>query len=58
MIIIGAFNLSTSLFLSVYKKSTDISILRTLGLTSRKVSQIFVIQGVFIGCVGTFLVRF
>ena len=52
MIIIGAFNLSTSLFLNVYKKSSDISILRTLGLTSRKVSQIFVIQGVFIGCVG------
>ena len=55
MLVIGAFNLSTSLFLSVYKKSSDISILRTLGLTSQKIARIFIIQGLSIGLGGFIL---
>ena len=52
MIVIGAFNLSTGLFLSVYKKTADMSVLRSLGLRAREVALIFVIQGLIIGLVG------
>lgn len=52
MIVIGAFNLSTGLFLSVYKKTADMSVLRSLGLRARQVAMIFVVQGLIIGVVG------
>ncbi len=52
MIVIGAFNLSTGLFLSVYKKTADMSVLRSLGLQARHVASIFIIQGLIIGVVG------
>lgn len=52
MIVIGAFNLSTGLFLSVYKKTADISVLRTLGLRAGDIARIFVLQGLIIGFVG------
>ncbi len=52
MIIIGAFNLSTGLFLSVFKKTADISVLRSLGLKAGQVAMIFVFQGLIIGVVG------
>lgn len=52
MVIIGAFNLTTGLFLSVYKKTADISVLRSLGLRSKQVAGIFIIQGMIIGTVG------
>jgi lipoprotein-releasing system permease protein len=62
MVIIGAFNLSTGLFLSVYKKTADISVLRALGLKSSDVSLIFIFQGLIIGVagfiLGTFLAYF
>lgn len=52
MVVIGAFNLSTGLFLSVYKKTAEISVLRSLGLPARSVALIFVFQGMIIGFVG------
>jgi lipoprotein-releasing system permease protein len=52
MVVIGAFNLSTGLFLSVYKKTVDMSVLRSLGLRARQVVAIFMIQGMIIGVVG------
>ncbi len=55
MVIIGAFNLSTGLFLSVYKKTADISVLRSLGLRAQSVALIFVVQGMIIGVVGFIL---
>lgn len=52
MVVIGAFNLSTGLFLSVYKKTAEISVLRSLGLPVSSVALIFVFQGMIIGFVG------
>lgn len=52
LVIIGAFNLSTGLFLSVYKKTADVSVLRSLGLSVNGIAGIFVIQGMVIGVAG------
>lgn len=48
MVIVAAFNLTTGLYLNVYKKTMDVSVLRTLGLKARQVYAIFVIQGLYI----------
>jgi lipoprotein-releasing system permease protein len=39
----------------VTDKRNDIAILRTMGLTSSQVMWIFVVQGMFIGMLGTFI---
>lgn len=52
LVIIGAFNLSTGLFLSVYKKTAEVSVLRALGMSARNIASIFIIQGMIIGVAG------
>lgn len=52
MTIVAAFNLTTGLYLNVFKKTTDVSILRTLGLTARQIYFIFTLQGLCIGLGG------
>ncbi|KAF1710650.1 lipoprotein-releasing system transmembrane subunit LolC [Pseudoxanthomonas kalamensis DSM 18571] len=55
IIAMGAFNLVNSQVMLVTDKQADIAILRTLGLTPRGVMQVFVVQGVLIGLMGTVL---
>lgn len=57
MLIVGiaAFNIVASLMMVVNAKSTDIAILRTLGLEPRRVAGIFMYQGSIIGIVGTII---
>lgn len=55
IIAIAAFNLVSGLMMGVNDKQADIAILRTLGLTPKKVMTIFVIQGGLIGGIGTLL---
>lgn len=52
MTVVAAFNLTTGLYLSVFKKTMDVSILRALGLNARGIYFIFTIQGLFIGFCG------
>ncbi len=54
MIIIGvaALNIVTSLILMVSDKRSDIAVLRTLGMTTRQIMSIFIVQGSVIGIVG------
>ncbi len=54
MIIIGvaALNIVTSLVLMVSDKRSDIAVLRTLGMTTREIMSVFVIQGSVVGVVG------
>jgi lipoprotein-releasing system permease protein len=52
IIAIAAFNIVASLMMVVNAKSTDIAILRTLGLEPRRVAGIFVFQGSIIGIAG------
>ena len=55
VIAVASFNIVSTLVMVVTDKQTDIAILRTMGLTSGQVMWVFVIQGVFIGVLGTVL---
>lgn len=53
IVAIAAFNVIATLILVVVDKQGDIAILRTLGLTTRQVMAVFVVQGCLIGLIGT-----
>jgi lipoprotein releasing system, transmembrane protein, LolC/E family len=53
IVAVAAFNIVSTLVMVVTDKQSDIAILRTMGLTSGQIMQVFVVQGVFIGCLGT-----
>jgi lipoprotein-releasing system permease protein len=53
IIAVAAFNLVSTLVMVVTDKHPDIAILRTLGASPKSIMQIFVVQGVIIGTVGT-----
>jgi len=55
IVAVAAFNLVSTLIMVVTDKRSDIAILRTLGATPASVMAIFIIQGVFIGVLGTAL---
>jgi len=50
---VALFNLVASLMMAVNDKESDIAILRTFGLESKRIMRIFMIQGSIIGIVGT-----
>jgi lipoprotein-releasing system permease protein len=52
IIAVAAFNLVSSLVMTVTDKQADIAILRTLGASPRSIMGIFVIQGAVIGLIG------
>ncbi len=52
IIAVAALNIITSLVLMVSDKRSDIAVLRTLGMTTRQIMAVFVIQGSTIGFVG------
>jgi lipoprotein-releasing system permease protein len=55
IVAVAAFNIVSTLIMVVTDKRSDIAILRTLGASPRSVMTIFIIQGVFIGVLGTAL---
>jgi lipoprotein-releasing system permease protein len=55
IIAVAAFNLVSSLVMTVTDKQADIAILRTLGARSGSIMKIFMIQGMTIGFLGTAL---
>jgi len=50
---IAAFNLVSTLVMVVVDKQGDIAILRTLGASTQKIMGVFMVQGSFIGVIGT-----
>ena len=50
-----AFNIVSTLVMTVTDKTSDIAILRTLGATPRRILLIFMVQGSLIGAVGTLI---
>ncbi len=56
IVAVAAFNVVSTLVMVVTDKQADIAILRTLGVSPRSVTLIFIVQGAVIGLVGTLLV--
>jgi lipoprotein-releasing system permease protein len=55
IILVAAFNLVAMLTMVIMEKRNEIGILRSMGASSRGVMSIFMLQGTFIGAVGTAL---
>jgi len=53
IILVAAFNIVSSLVMLVTDKKADIAILKTFGASPRLITQIFMVQGVVIGFIGT-----
>ena len=54
IVAVAAFNLVSTLVMTVQDKRADIAILRTLGASPKSIMGIFVVQGAMVGVVGTF----
>ena len=52
---VASLNIVGTLILVVLTRGREISILRAMGASSQQILQVFIIEGVIIGCVGTFL---
>ena len=55
IVAVAAFNIVSTLVMAVTDKQSDIAILRTLGARPLSIMKIFIIQGAFIGVLGTLL---
>jgi len=55
IIAVAAFNLVSTLVMTVRDKQADIAILRTLGATPGSIMKIFMVQGSMVGTLGTLL---
>jgi lipoprotein-releasing system permease protein len=55
IVIVAAFNIISTLVMVVADKTREIGILRSMGMTARRVLRIFMIQGLTVGVIGTAL---
>jgi lipoprotein-releasing system permease protein len=55
IVAVAAFNIISTLVMTVNDKQSDIAILKTIGMTPGSLMMIFIIQGMVIGLVGTLL---
>jgi lipoprotein-releasing system permease protein len=53
IVLVAAINIISTLVMAVTDKQADIAILRTLGAAPRSILQIFMVQGMVLGVVGT-----
>ena len=54
IVLVAAFNITSTLIMMVMEKQRDIGILRTLGVSSRSILKLFMLEGLLIGLGGTF----
>jgi len=55
IVLVAAFNIASTLIMMVMERTRDIAILKAMGATPRSIRKIFVINGMIIGTVGTFI---
>jgi lipoprotein-releasing system permease protein len=55
MVLIGAFNIVSTLVMVVMEKKKDIAILRSMGASQQSIRRIFLLKGCIIGFLGTIL---
>lgn len=53
IVVVAAFNIVSTLVMVVADRTKEIGILRTMGMTQKGILRVFVIQGVWIGVIGT-----
>ncbi|THB81513.1 MAG: lipoprotein-releasing ABC transporter permease subunit [Desulfobacteraceae bacterium] len=53
IIFVAAFNIASTLIMMVMEKTKDIAVLKAMGATGSHIRKIFMIQGMFIGIIGT-----
>ncbi len=53
IVLVGSFSIITSLVMLVMEKTKDIAILMSMGASSASIRKIFMLQGTFIGLIGT-----
>lgn len=53
IVLVAALNIIASLIMLVMEKRRDIAILKTMGTASRRVTTVFMLQGLIIGVIGT-----
>ncbi len=53
IIIVAAFNIVSTLFMLVKDKTSDIAILKTIGVSNRQIMMIFICNGMLVGTIGT-----
>lgn len=54
IILVAAFNITSTLIMIVMEKRRDIGILRTIGASGRSILTLFIVEGLLIGLSGTF----
>jgi lipoprotein-releasing system permease protein len=55
IVLVAAFNIASTLIMTVMEKTRDIAILKAMGARDKSIRKIFVFKGVIIGSVGTVL---
>jgi lipoprotein-releasing system permease protein len=55
IVLVAAFNIVSTLIMVVADKTREIGILRSMGLTAKRILKVFILQGVIIGIAGTTL---
>jgi lipoprotein-releasing system permease protein len=55
IVLVAAFGIASTLFMVVMEKARDIAILKSMGATGASIMKIFVLEGLIIGVIGTFL---
>ena len=55
IILVAAFNIASALIMMVMEKTKDIAVLKAMGATNRTIRRIFILKGMIIGLVGTFI---
>lgn len=55
IVAVAAFNILSSLTMSVLEKKKDIGVLRSMGTTSASIRKIFMFEGILVGVIGTIL---
>lgn len=55
IILVAAFNIASALIMMVMEKTKDIAVLKAMGATNKTIKRIFIIKGMIIGFLGTFM---